>query len=562
MDERDERDGATNGDLTPALSLSELAKESYFGDRSWSLGDATEYTLLAAVDGTGLIISRTEGGKHLLDRGHCLLLSPGDETELRVISETELKVYRLKFFIPSGGEGLRVLAAGCRPFPCEPAHRLETRLTELLGLQEKQNDASSRPSSAPGITSDNSGYGAEETLRAFLRHVRFQELMYDVLAAKHAATADKDPRAAVERTIAYMEKHYGEDIEIGGLAEREGLSRWRFERHFKALTGRSPLDYLTSLRMNKAKELLSRQERSVGEVAAVVGYRDEYYFSRKFKQAFGMPPSRYAHGGGGAEQRIFSIQYLGELLALGVLPVGSNNALLHTIPEAPRSIRGVEDLPQINLHQLTGLSPSLILFPSYLDQPVADRLSGIADAVKIDWESDVYTRLRAMGRLLKREEEAERWIERYERKAIRTRNRLEHCVKEGETAAAFIYHDDGLFVYAGHHFGHSLYSGIGFQPTAGVRSLMDRDPNTKWKRIEPGELPYYAGDRVFFAMARSGRTVEAGKRMLQHPAWRNLPAVLEGKSYVVSDSWANYNPITLDKHLDHLAGCLQGRRRA
>jgi ABC-type Fe3+-hydroxamate transport system substrate-binding protein len=552
---------ATPAALPPQVYLTGIAAESYFGDRAWSLGEADEYTLLAAMDGASLIISHTDGGKHLLDRGHCLLLSPGAETELKVVSETELKVYLLKFHIPSGGQGLQLLAAGGQPFPSEPVHRLEIRLAELLALQGKQSDASLR-SPLPGAISDSKESSAEDALLSLHRHVRFQELIYDVLSARNAAKAVKDPRLAIERTIAYLEKHYGEDIEIGGLAEREGLSRWRFERHFKALTGRSPLDYLTALRMNKAKELLSRQEQRVGEVAALVGYRDEYYFSRKFKQAFGMPPSRYAHGGCGTDQRIFSIQYLGELLALGVLPVGSNNALLRTIPEAPRSIRGVEDLPQINLHQLSGLSPNLILFPSYLDRLTADQLSGIADAVKVDWESDVYTRLRAMGRLLKREEEAERWIERYEKKAIRTRDRLEHCVREGETAAAFIYHEDGLFVYAGHHFGHSLYQGIGFEPTAGVRSLMDRDPNTKWKRIEPVDLPYYAGDRVFFALAHSGRMAEAGHRMLQHPAWQELPAVQEGKSYVVSDDWANYNPITLDKHLDHLARCLQVRRRA
>jgi iron complex transport system substrate-binding protein len=516
------------------VQLTNIAEEAYHADGPRSFGDAADFTLLVVLEGKG--VAETGSGHHLVERGCCVIAPPRAVSELRSLGDSGMRVCRLTFRLESDDCGI---LDGVDAFAFEPFWRMEHKLEEFIGKTD-----------------------AEDGLGMFYRHIRFQELLYEVLRAKSDSREATDPRLAVERCVSYLERRFGEDVEIGRLAEREGLSRWRFERHFKAMTGCTPLDYLTTLRMKKAKELLASPSTRVADVAARVGYRDEYYFSRKFKQTFGMPPSRFARGRDGGATRIFSVQYLGELLALGVLPVGSNKALLNAIPEAPRSIRGVEDLPTLDMRQLSGLAPNLILFPSYLEQPVAEELSGIADAVKIDWESDVYTRLRSIGALLDREDEAESWIERYERKAERTRGKLRHCIGEGETAAAFIYHDDGLFVYAGHHFGHSLYHGIGFEPSPGVKALIDVDPNTKWKRIEPSELPHYAGDRVFMALPELGRAVEKGRGLLQHSAWRGLTAVQEGRSYVVSDNWGNYNPITLDKHLDHLAGCLQARRRA
>ncbi len=52
-------------------------------------------------------------------------------------------------------------------------------------------------------------------------------------------------------------------------------------------------DYLTELRMAKAKELLTEKECSLAEVAEQVGYSDLKYFSRLFKKAAGINPSEY-----------------------------------------------------------------------------------------------------------------------------------------------------------------------------------------------------------------------------------------------------------------------------
>ena len=79
---------------------------------------------------------------------------------------------------------------------------------------------------------------------------------------------------------------------------------------------------------------------------------------------------------------------------------------------------------------------------------------------------------------------------------------------------------------------------------------MERNRNAKWQEIRVEDIPHYAGDRIFLALPEQGEDARKGREMLRHPTWRSLPAVREGKSYVVKDYWANYNPVTLDKHLD------------
>ena len=57
--------------------------------------------------------------------------------------------------------------------------------------------------------------------------------------------------------------------------------------------GQSPIDYLTEYRINEACKLLRAGNLSIAEVAISVGFFDQFYFSRVFKRAKGVPPSKY-----------------------------------------------------------------------------------------------------------------------------------------------------------------------------------------------------------------------------------------------------------------------------
>ncbi len=94
--------------------------------------------------------------------------------------------------------------------------------------------------------------------------------------------------------ISFMREQCNRSITLSELAERAAMSQSTLNRRFRQALGRSPMQYLTELRIAEAKRLLSFPGRpSVGEVAERTGFEDSNYFIRIFKRHTGMTPNRY-----------------------------------------------------------------------------------------------------------------------------------------------------------------------------------------------------------------------------------------------------------------------------
>lgn len=99
--------------------------------------------------------------------------------------------------------------------------------------------------------------------------------------------------SVVDGAIEYIHNNYQRDISLADLAKIIFLNPDYFSRVFKQCTGRTFSEYLTQVRIDRAKELLSETDLPVGELAREVGYSDPNYFSRVFARVTGMCPSRY-----------------------------------------------------------------------------------------------------------------------------------------------------------------------------------------------------------------------------------------------------------------------------
>jgi len=100
--------------------------------------------------------------------------------------------------------------------------------------------------------------------------------------------------SSVEKAISYMRANYTKELFVSECAAHANLSETHFRRLFKARTGRSPKEFMISLRISKAKELLSCGV-SIKEAAATVGWDDEFYFMRIFKKISGISPGKFQH---------------------------------------------------------------------------------------------------------------------------------------------------------------------------------------------------------------------------------------------------------------------------
>jgi len=85
-----------------------------------------------------------------------------------------------------------------------------------------------------------------------------------------------------------------EQLSVESLAEQIGFSRAQFYRKVTALTGMPVNELIRSFRLQKAAQLLSQRWGSVSQVAYEVGFSNPSYFSKCFKDQFGVHPSAYS----------------------------------------------------------------------------------------------------------------------------------------------------------------------------------------------------------------------------------------------------------------------------
>lgn len=112
-------------------------------------------------------------------------------------------------------------------------------------------------------------------------------------------TAKKKERfdSQIEKAKSFLHANYQRDISLDDVSMELDISPYYFSKLFKEETGENFIEYLTSIRIQKAKELLSDSNLSIREVCNEVGYQDPNYFSRLFKKNVGVTPSEYKENG-------------------------------------------------------------------------------------------------------------------------------------------------------------------------------------------------------------------------------------------------------------------------
>ena len=90
-----------------------------------------------------------------------------------------------------------------------------------------------------------------------------------------------------------LQENFQKDLSLDALSKELDISPYYFSKLFKEETGSNFVEYLTNLRMDRAKELLKDENRSMKEICMEVGYSDPNYFSRIFKKNLGVTPTEY-----------------------------------------------------------------------------------------------------------------------------------------------------------------------------------------------------------------------------------------------------------------------------
>ncbi len=101
------------------------------------------------------------------------------------------------------------------------------------------------------------------------------------------------PLLRLGEVLSFIEQHYREPVTVHQLARIAGMSESSLMRAFRRVLGRSPIEHVIRVRVQKAAEWLRRGDVRITEAAFHCGFSDSNYFSRQFRQVMGVSPREY-----------------------------------------------------------------------------------------------------------------------------------------------------------------------------------------------------------------------------------------------------------------------------
>ncbi|MBO5219494.1 MAG: helix-turn-helix domain-containing protein [Clostridia bacterium] len=193
-------------------------------------------------------------------------------------------------------------------YNCHMPNRSERGVTTWETLRMSQKD--SLPSFLPAekitlITNEPVGgtldsiftalldaYRSTDDYTAFTVNARFYKLIdyvHSALYPSEAATAGSE----IDRARLYIEAHCTEECSVAEIAKQYALDRSYFSRRFKEIVGMPPTTYKNLCRMRLAREMLISTTRSVAEITDLLGFSSEAHFRECFRREYGQSPLQF-----------------------------------------------------------------------------------------------------------------------------------------------------------------------------------------------------------------------------------------------------------------------------
>lgn len=143
-------------------------------------------------------------------------------------------------------------------------------------------------------------YREQETMGALLA-AQEEELLQKFAAAmvelaQAVVIKNQEPDGIITRAQEYIRQNFRKDISLEEVAQTVGISPYYFSKLFKEEAGMNFTEYLTGIRIETAKRLLSEREFSIKQVCVDSGYANPNYFSRIFKKWVGITPTEFRDG--------------------------------------------------------------------------------------------------------------------------------------------------------------------------------------------------------------------------------------------------------------------------
>ncbi|MBC3796889.1 AraC family transcriptional regulator [Acetobacterium tundrae] len=136
-------------------------------------------------------------------------------------------------------------------------------------------------------------WDAKQAGYEFIAKTRLQQLLIAIYQNGKKQNQNSTTSLKMDKVIQYMHQNISRRVTLNELAELVQLSSTYLSRTFKVTTGYSVIEYFNKIKIDKAKELISEGDKKIKEVAEILGFTDEFYFSRVFKRIEGISPIEF-----------------------------------------------------------------------------------------------------------------------------------------------------------------------------------------------------------------------------------------------------------------------------
>ena len=169
------------------------------------------------------------------------------------------------------------------------------KLCDLDGLDMLSSFSTPAVFEVPEVTSDffiDRIQSGEITDGLLLRH-EFEKVLLTFLAGQDVQIEYNQYSPCVVKAIKYIKRHLSAQLTVTDVAEHVFVSNSTLTKRFKAELAKSVGEYINDTIMFEAGQLLLKTNLSILAVSEKYGFSDQFYFSRRFKEKFGMSPRKY-----------------------------------------------------------------------------------------------------------------------------------------------------------------------------------------------------------------------------------------------------------------------------
>ena len=260
-----------NGSET-SLALDFFGFEHCLPGHSYGPCARSNYVIHVVIDGKGIL---DYGGRRWeIGKGQMFILFPGEVTTY--YADQEDPWYYCWFGFQGSSARKIVESIGFTSqtpvLSFEDGTRVEKRIMDMLG--------------SLSLTLDGQLHRNAEMMEILSEMIRER-------AKQAGSVSGLTDFSYSEYAVRYINNHFSEKIKIQELARHIGISRSYLVKLVRQETGMSPQEYLITVRMRRAADLLSRSNDPIRSISAECGYDDALAFSKVFKSKFGQNPSDY-----------------------------------------------------------------------------------------------------------------------------------------------------------------------------------------------------------------------------------------------------------------------------